>query len=139
VSTHAYSAVCANDGSVLYGEPLPNFTICPDFSDTNYSTVLSVSVPAGSYVINSKIVAASDPHSSAVWIGASCQLMVESSSLILDVTFSSGSEGQMAVNQGAITLAAPDTVLLQCQNGTVSTLGAASDGQLVATLVGGLN
>ena len=116
LSTHAYSATCSS---------------CP--SPYNVPPELSLSVPAGSYVISAKILLTSSPSD-----GVFCQLALQSSSAVLDQTLAQiESNYTLVVNAAAVTLAAADTILLQCHADGPN--GGATNGQLIATQVGGIN
>jgi hypothetical protein len=92
-------------------------------------TLLSVSVPQGSYVINAKAVASSGGVGSVT-----CQLLLQSSSAVLDTT---GAISSILVNLATVQLSAADAILLQCSSTPFN--ATASNFQLVATQVGGVN
>ena len=93
-------------------------------------TLLSVTVPEGSYVVNAKVAWMSGGS-----ITLKCQLLMQSSSAVLDNTMGVFSP---LVNLATVQLPSADTIFLQCSSG--SQFGAsASDYQLVATQVGGIN
>jgi hypothetical protein len=98
------------------------------------TTLLSLSVPVGSYVITGKVVVNAGPDN-----GGSCQLVLQSSSTVLDQ--SQAQVGYYAsdvviVNSAAATLASADTILLQCEaEGEASANGE----QLIAIQVAALN
>lgn len=113
--THAYAASCSS---------------CPGLS--GLTTMLSLSVPAGSYVISAKTVYNAQPSNFG-----SCQLALQNAATVLDQ--SPAQMGYYAmealvVNSAAATVASADTILLQCQGG-----GVLTNGQLIATQVSGLN
>jgi hypothetical protein len=114
-SNHAYSASCASCGTYY-----------------SMTTILSLPVPAGSFVINAKTVLGVGMEGAV----GSCQLVLQSSSTVLDQStiISQGGNGSV-VNSAATTLASADTILLQC----LTEASGATYGQLVATQVGQLN
>ena len=125
---HAYSATCLQDCAPLLYGPM--------------TTLLSLSVPAGSYVIGGKMVLGGEDGQ-----GGSCQLALQSSSTVLDQTQAQVgyyASNVVLVNTAAATLTATDTILLQCQGSVGNCTPAnpacvASDEQLIATQVALLN
>ena len=94
-------------------------------------TLLSVSVPAGSYVVNAK---AAWPAGSSITL--TCQLVLQSSSAILDATPSIFSP---LINLATVQLSSPDNILLQCSGDHGLSSTSATNFQLVATQIGGIN
>ncbi len=123
VPGHAYSASC---------------TRCQTFPSgtTGFLPILSIALPAGSYVINSKI-------EWAIFSGGVpwCQLLVQSTSTVLDETADSFQNGAgTVVNLAVVTLTSGDSIVLQCQpEASSSSSPDTSNGQLIAFQVGGLN
>jgi hypothetical protein len=120
---HAYSAYC---GSCTFG--------------TSLTAVVSLPVPAGAYVISAKAIGDTVNGVSQPFSGT-CYLTVQSSSTVLDTSLTTTGSPYTPVtivNLAAVTLAAPDTILFQCQSG-ISVSEAVENAQLIATQVGGLN
>jgi hypothetical protein len=89
----------------------------------NMTTVLSKSVPAGSYVINAKTtlanVTASAPRSVACQIGVdTLNTLIDQSAA--DLTVSGGGDDETIPLQGTATFAGPTTVSLSCRGITGS-------------------
>jgi hypothetical protein len=104
-----------------------------------FVTILSVSLPSGSYVITAKTNIASV---NAV-LDNPCQLVTESAGVVLDSTMPSNSGDALLTNLANLataTLSGPDSILFQCAaitgaGGTVTV----TNSQLIATQVNGIN
>jgi|ERR1022692_2848284 hypothetical protein len=122
--SHAYSASCLLPTcSAVYLGPPPLVTI------------LSLSLPSGSYVITAKATAG--PANGGVQI--SCQLVTESApSVVLDsTTLSCPDQFTSLTNSATATLSGPDSILFQCA-GSANGVDV-SNSQLIATQVNGIN
>jgi hypothetical protein len=118
--SHAYSATCVS---------------CP-LAGGSLTTLLSLSVPAGAYAINAKVVSSGSTEGPS----GLCQLELQSSSTVLDQTqiaFGYAQGSDTIPNAAAVLLASADTILFQCQ-GNGSDM-AITNGQLIAIQVAALN
>lgn len=112
--SHAYSAS---------GQSLP-------ISPQSTVTLLSVTLPMGSFVVNAKTV-----WMAGSGITLSCQLVLQSTSATLDTTMGLFSP---LTNLATAQLNSPDKILPQCVDNAI--FGTTATGfQLVATQVGGIN
>lgn len=93
-------------------------------------TLLSVTLPMGSFVVNAKTV-----WMAGSGITLSCQLVLQSTSAALDTTMGLFSP---LINLATVQLNSPDKILLQCVDNAIFGT-TATDFQLVATQVGGIN
>jgi hypothetical protein len=107
---------------------------------SSYTTVLSLSLPAGSYVVTSKTTLNPAAEYAQANFVASCQLFLNSAALTVDVTNGAGYQSLLVSNMTTLTLSSPDTLLFQCSQPEVYFDNLpAQNSQLVATLVGGIN
>lgn len=96
-------------------------------------TMLSLPLPSGSYVIMSKIAFPDGTGGENI----TCQVTQQSTSAVLDQTpAQTASQYTLVTNLATVELNSADTILLQCQS---SGGPASSNGQIIATQVGGLN
>jgi hypothetical protein len=102
---------------------------------SSYTTVLSLPLPAGAYVVNGKTTL---QGAGSIFV-ASCQLLLSTAALTVDTTYGQGAGTILASNIATVTLPSPDTVLLQCNQPIVLDNVVTQNSQLVATLVGGVN
>jgi len=129
--SHAYSASCLLPAC-------PGVTIPQQIGSPQFVTILSVSLPSGSYVITAK----ADIVVQYTTAQDTCQLVTESSPLTaLDSTspFLSGQTLSLT-NSATATLPGPDSILFQC----AGIVGAGNfvtvtNSQLIATQVNGIN
>lgn len=139
--SHGYSASCLL--------PSCSVTIPPTISGSpQFVTILSVSLPSGSYVITAKTNEYNTEYTQFTggWQNA-CQLVTESSPLTaLDSSVANGgslgNSYSNLTNVATVTLPGPDSVLFQCNgNGNVGSTGnvTVTNSQLVATQVNGVN
>ena len=131
--SHAYSASCL----------LPSCAAIAIVSVSSYTTVLSLSLPAGLYVVTAKTSIQPTGGVGSV----TCQLVLETAGTVLDVSNGSAlsdvityfgepySAPSVVSAISTVALSSPDTVLCQCA-GVASN---AQNSQLVATLVGAIN
>jgi hypothetical protein len=139
--SHAYSASCLL--------PSCSVTIPPTiYGSPQFVTILSLSLPSGSYVITAKTNEYNTeyPYFTGGWQNA-CQLVTESSPLTaLDSSVATGGIGYPSysnlTNSATATLPGPDSILFQCTgNGNVGSTGnvIVTNSQLIATQVNSIN
>jgi len=130
--SHAYSASCLLPS--CSGVTIPGQGASPQFV-----TILSVSLPSGSYVITAKTDLAWDGG----LLNNPCQLVTESAPVVvLDSTMpSNGNPVTNLANSATATLSGPDSILFQCAGITGAGQAAVTvtNSQLVATQVNGVN
>jgi hypothetical protein len=97
--------------------------------------VLSLSLPAGSYVITGKTIL--QTTSAFPW---ACELLESDDATVLDSGNGYSVSGVLVFDLATVTLPAPDIILFQCSQPEVLIDNLpAQNSQLVATLVGGIN